>query len=466
MSWWSRLFGHAPSKPTQKARVLYVSVTPPDARVVLTPQGGANVGPPSQVPIVADGYGHQALLLPANLPAWGADLDVSAPGYVTMKLWVGIPLIDFELAGGVALVKAQHRPELIPRAPLPPMPPGSYDRTLPFTQPSGPDGLFYRGNFCGIRVPGLPLLEGMSGYTVAGWKDNAVGGLNPPIMALDVPRYTKVSWELVDQYLHDYAARGYTHLQCSVGHAIEAGLSIDDYLAYTDHVEALGLFRDHWFLGGGPWRGRNEDGSFTEHRDQDRNHWAPLVDPWIDALLANKAIDAACVGWQLDQFNTGDTQRGTRPSPIQTIIDYFADRLGPSNIPIGTHWVNEAGGWWDPQDPRPGASVDRFSWWRNQRNKLLWFHHQGDVSMPVGMYQAKLCDTLNPFGDGRMGRSGLFDDRPFGLVIYECSASEQYDLRMSEDEGDLRGYLLCCTKAASAVAGYGNGGRLPDGSVL
>jgi len=40
----------------------------------------------------------------------------------------------------------------------------------------------------------------------------------------------------------------------------------------------------------------------------------------------------------------------------------------------------------------------------------------------------------------------------------------------SEEMGCLRGYeMICCTRVGDsirAVAGYGNGGRRPDGSVL
>jgi len=215
-------------------------------------------------------------------------------------------------------------------------------------------------------------------------------------------------------------------------------------------VQSYGFFADHWFLGGGTFNAR----------DQDVTYWRPLCQPWFDALFAANAIDTCCVGWQLDGYNTGVERmiQGRMQSPIQTIIDYIAGQCVPREIPVGTHWLNEAGAWNDP--------FDRFTWWRDQRGKQTWFHHQGDVNMDIPTYQAKLVDTLQPFGDGRMGTSGLFGDRPYGLVVFECSAQAQFDLNMSEDTGDQRGMLLCCTKAASHVSGYGNGARLRDGSVL
>ena len=337
----------------------------------------------------------------------------------------------------VAFRSRPPRPAPVARPPLPAFPPGKYDRELPFTPPPA-DVLFYRGNFCGVRVPEVPNLPGMAGYTLP-------GGDKSLVMSLDVFKYDSV--EQQNLILGAHAQRSYTHYQCSIGHAIEQGWSIDRYVEFSARVQAIVGFADHWFIGGGPWNTRDADASF----------WAPVLDPWIDALLASGAIDAACVGWQLDQFNKpGD--------PILSIIDYVAGRLGPSNIPIGTHWVNEAGGWWQTG----GDPGDRFSWWSRMRNRVLWFHHQGSTTLDIPTYQAKLVDTLQPFGDGRMGTSGLFGDRPFGLVVYECSAQDQFDdpTGHTEDLGDLRSYLLCCTRAASTVSGFGNGARRPDGSPL
>src|SRR5262249_37317562 len=149
-------------------------------------------------------------------------------------------------------------------------------------------------------------------------------------------------------------------------------------------------------------------------------------------LLKTQSIDCACVGWQLDMANIpGD--------PIIGIIDHFAEKLGPHEIPIGTHWVNHAGGWWatggSPQNP---DVVDRFSWWRRLRNPLLWFHFQGPTHYDgqpfydfpdwmINDFQGHMADTLNPFGDGRMGTSGLFGDRPFAMTIYECSGQAQFN---------------------------------------
>jgi hypothetical protein len=331
------------------------------------------------------------------------------------------------------------------RAPLGPLPPGSYDRDLPTYFSPSPDLLTYRGNFCGIRVKDAPGVPGGMNATVP-------GGDTSLMMAAHLDRYPL---EIQQEYLQQYGSYGYSHLQQSLGHSMEAGRSIDQVVETLGMIGSRGLFRDIWFLGGGPLG--NVANAHPENRDRDAAYWKPILDPWIDALLANRAIDCACVGWQLDQFNKESDSR-TGEGPLQSIIDYLADRLGPHGIPIGTHWVNEAGAWNTP--------MDRFAWWKRQRNRLSWFHQQGPTDTPIADYQAKIKDVLDPFGDGRMGTSGLFGDRPFGCVLYECSAQAQYDGLMTEGEGDLRSTLILCTKAAGQFAGYGNGGRGFDGGWL
>lgn len=358
-------------------------------------------------------------------------------------------------------------PPYQPRPPLPAPPPGSYDSTLPFEPPATPTRDFYRGNFCGVRVPGIPLLPEMSGYTVPGWSANADDGrgLNPPIMALDITRYWHLDRGVVRAILDAHATRGYTHLQCSVGHAIAQGLSLKDYLAYCSYAKAIVPYLDQWFLGGGPWLAR----------DETSDYWRPLLQPWIAPLKAGHLADLACVGWQLDGYNTGDLRTISgynEPYPaIQSIVDYFAEQFTAVGIPIGTHWINHAGGWWSESDPYyqnadgTPAPDARFRWWNRQVNKVRYFHHQGDTNMVIPEYQARLVDTLQPFGDGRMGAPNTFS-----LVIYEYTAQAQFDVDrdyyQTEDQGDQRGFYLACTVAASHVGGYGNGARRVDGTWL
>jgi hypothetical protein len=84
------------------------------------------------------------------------------------------------------------------------------------------------------------------------------------------------------------------------------------------------------------------------------------------------------------------------------------------------------------------------------------------------------ADTLDYFGGrtdkGHMGSSQRNGDAAFKLTVFECSGQDQFDdtlgnpNRISEDEGDRRGFLLLCTTNPWAhITGYGNSAGRPDG---
>lgn len=331
------------------------------------------------------------------------------------------------------------------RAPLGPFPqPEDYDHALPFVPPDGPDLLFYRGNFCGIRIADAPVVPGCNAS-------------NPTcVMACLLDNYPA---DVQDTYLHTYASYGYTHLQRSIGHSLFYGGTVDSHIALSRRAQSYGLFCDEWFLGAEAFN----------TRDQDAAYWAPIIGPVIDQMVAAGVVDSACVGWQLDQWNIpGNTIIG--------IIAMVANRL-PAAVPVYTHWVNEAMAWWKTggevwTDAYQTINVDnRFSWWLAMQPYLTGGYHQGSNRMAIsdpGLYQAHVRDTLNPFTDGRMGHSQRNGSRNFAFVEMECTAQFQFDGVTDENQGDLTGYLLTCTLGDSGgvMSGYGNGARMPDGAPL
>ena len=162
-------------------------------------------------------------------------------------------------------------------------------------------------------------------------------------------------------------------------------------------------------------------------------------------------------------------------------------------MPLFTHWVNEALAWWRKVGERPDGSDigevwsdqyqtievhDRFTWWLAMQPYLTGGHHQGSTRMPMKEYQDRICDTLDYFGGdtakGAMGQSHRTGTpAPFQLTGWEVSGQDQFDdvpsnpHRISEREGDSRGYLVTCTTTKWAhLSGYGNGARRPDGTAL
>jgi hypothetical protein len=367
---------------------------------------------------------------------------------------------------GSAGALGPQRPTIM-RPPLPPFPePVDYRTSLPFALPSGRALDLYRGQFCGLRIKGAPTVPGSN-------------GANPEcIMSCLLDNYPA---PIQEEFLGRYAEDGYTHLQRSLGHALGYGHSIESFIALTQKAQReFGLYSDVWFIA-------NEFPGFQH--DADASYWGPILDPYIDRLLDAGAINCACPSWQMDQV-----MGGAPGNPTISVIAHVAKRLPPS-IPIYSHWMNEALAWWRKVgENADGSDIgevwsdeyqtievhDRFSWWYAMRYYLSGGHHQGNTRMLTKEYQDRLCDTLDYFGDengrctgkGDMGqsiRSG--EPRPFALTVFECSAQDQFDdtptneYAISEDEGDLRGYLLMCTTSPwGHMRGYGNGARMPDGA--
>lgn len=338
-------------------------------------------------------------------------------------------------------------PPVILRPPLGPYPqPVNYPTELNFTPPSFPDLYFYRGDFCGLHLPGAPWVPGANDQ-------------NPEcVMACLLDNYPQ-EWQ--ERYLETYAGYGYTHLQRSIGHSLFYGGTVQSHIQLSRKAQSIGLYADEWFLGGEALKTPNADASY----------WAPILQPIIDQMLGEGAIDHACVGWQLDQLNWD-----APGNPLISIIAYVAKAL-PSNIPLYTHWMNEALAWWktggevwvDQWNPDGFNVHDRFTWWLAMRPYLTGGHHQGNTTMArtdPKLYQDKLKDTLDAFHDGRMGfsrRSGV--EIPFQLTGYEETAQDQFDDRCSEEEGDRVGSIILCTTSGTGAGmdGYGNGDRTPEG---
>lgn len=346
-------------------------------------------------------------------------------------------------------------PSKEPRSPFTLPQPVNYDHVLPFTPP-GRDLYFYRGNFCGLTVPGAPPVPGGSSYTDL-------------MMACLLDNYP---FEWQDKFLEKYS-KYFTHLQRSIGHSVFYGHPLSEHIALSKRVQQAGLFADEWFLGAEAFN------TFRAPVD----YWRPIMDPIISAMLDAGAVDHACVGWQLDQFCADG-------NPTIEIIKYFAERL-PKEIPLFTHWVNEALAWWkdgggEVWTDQYGSTLvrDRFSWWYVMQPYLTGGHHQGDVDMALTnpqLYQDKVKDTLDYFrgrtDKGNMGqsrRSGSAKD--FSLTIFECTAQGRFGQNgrnngkpwVTEAQQAQTGYILSCTTSfnGKGVGGYGNDACLPSGLVL
>lgn len=341
--------------------------------------------------------------------------------------------------------------------------------TLDFTPPPFPSVRFYRGNGCGMRLPaGIPKIPGAAGFTIPGWND-------PPVMTgFDFPHYWRRSKDELGELCTQYVAEGNSHIEISLGVLVELGFSLDELVAYAGFLNQYVPFIDAWALSDGAFRGRLDDGTWTECRDRDRDFWAPKLDPLFDALLANGLIHCACVGRQLDGANTMTPGPGGKyPNALLSIIQYMADKLRPHDVRIGTHWVNAEGGAWNDVVVKDDHGndvhiVDRALWWDHQVKDLVqWFHVQlncervggigGTWKEPTAELQRHLGPEIFDF----------FASRPWaGATVYEPTWQAEFDNECTRLQAVQRGLGLLCAPARRPPDGYGFGPWQMNGEPL
>jgi hypothetical protein len=311
------------------------------------------------------------------------------------------------------------RPVPTPRGPLPPFPPGSYDRTLPWTLPTGPAVL--RADAWGVTLPGAPWVLG--------------GSSEHPerILSWFLDRFPE-EWQA--KILWQHGLNGYTHFILSAPDSIQGNeQSLDQFVALCRSVKAV-LPYVTVFLGS----------KLYQPRDQTAAQWIAYVDPIMDALIAAQAVDEFVPAWEWNLFNV----------PGQTTLDVFrhvGQKAHAAQTSCWLHFSPEVTSWFVNGDPR-----GRYGFWADLGADVDGLLYQTHPEWSIGETQARLVDTLTQFGQQGLGHK---------LRFYEDQAELMFSHdRPNEDDANLRGYLACCTNGVSRVYGYGNGARCPNGDPL
>jgi hypothetical protein len=184
--------------------------------------------------------------------------------------------------------------------------------------------------------------------------------------------------------------------------------------------------------------------------------WADFADPIMEALIEANAADEFILGWEWDLWNApGDVT-------IQA-FKHAGQRAHAAGRSFWMHFSPHVTAWFKDGDPRGrfgfyddiGTDVDGLNY-QSGRNPdgSLW---------DCDLLQARIVDSLWQFGtQGNRHKFRLDED----------AASLQWDNdRPNEDDGDLRGYVGCCTvdnvrHTDAKVWGFMNGGRMPDGTAI
>lgn len=313
---------------------------------------------------------------------------------------------------------------------MPPLPPGSYDRTLPWVLPQTRD--FLRGDAWAVPCPGLPAVPGGPSGGSSEHPERILTGLDY--------KYDRSRWwpEMVYHHLE----RGYTHwlrwwpnAAYDVGYG--GGNSIQQFVDDCGLLKRLGMQYIQVSLGS----------KVFDPRDQSAQGWADRVGPVLTALLAAKVVDEIIPGFEWDSFNVpGDT--------TSQVFKAIGRQCHAAGVSCWAHF--QAGRtWW--------GTMNRFDFWTDLGADMDGLNYQTDPTWSVPMMQARLVDTLSQFGrEGNIHKVRLGED--------------QADLQFTHDhpdelDGALRGYLACCTVDNIAgtdakVWGYGGGGMNLQGGWL
>jgi len=155
--------------------------------------------------------------------------------------------------------------------------------------------------------------------------------------------------------------------------------------------------------------------------------------------------------WEWDSHNIPG-------SPTIDALKHFGQRAHEGGASFWTHFFPGHTSWLADGDPR-----GRYGFWSDLGADVDGLQYQTVPTWTIGETQARLVDTLSQFGS---------QGNQYKLRFFEDQASLQFTHdHPDEDDAALRGYLACCTidnvkQTDAKVWGYGNGGRMPDGSPL
>lgn len=323
-----------------------------------------------------------------------------------------------ELREALGLIETPGNSPSAARVPLPPFPPGTYDKDLPWTLPRSRDVL--RADAWGVPVPGLPFVPR--------------GSSEHPERLLTYFDYKYSSADL-QRGLAAHTARGYTHWVRSWPDArSDGGQTIEQFVSDCLFIKSAGFYV-HVKLASKDF----------DPRDQTAAQWIERLSPVMDLLMETQAVDEFGV-WEWDAFNV----------PGRTTIDTFK-LLGKlahaGGCSFWLHFLPEHTSWFANGDPG-----GRYGFYDDLGLDVDGLDYQTQPTWTIEETQARLVDTLIQFAkQGNRHKLRFFED--------QASLQFTHD-HPDENDAALRGYLACCTKGPATVWGYGNGGARPDGSVL
>jgi hypothetical protein len=301
--------------------------------------------------------------------------------------------------------------------------------SLPLAQPTGiparPNLRWFRGNMCGLRVPGITAVPG--------------GAADPSLfLSWFYDRYSPADRATIRAA---YVAQGYTHIHLSWCDSRVFGTTQAQYVTFAQELAAAGLYVGHFFCGKDQDSGKSNADIMTD------------ITPLIGLLQAAAVIPWCCVGWELSLWRSPMV---ADPTSVQGLVNSIAALVVPgSNL-----YVHFQEGYLSfPEPGHPNADF-----WNPNVGKLTGILYQKALPQDNGLFQSTIGDCLTRFAgnDSFSNTSGF--GHPWDFVTYEVTASFQFAGSMTQAQGDAVGlagvYAPFKTgpgPTTAVVMGYGNG---------
>lgn len=269
---------------------------------------------------------------------------------------------------------------------------------------------FWKGNMCGIRLPGAPAVAG-------GAADAAL------ILSWFYDRYPS-DWR---RRIQDaWRARGYTHVLLSWPDARVAGATPESFAGICRELTVAGFYPCPMLCS-------------KDHDPRDVNGVIANIEAVLPSLVG--VVPLACIGWELSLWLS--------PTDVQTLIDRYAPPFVAAGARVYVHFQQGYGSF-----QQPGKTVADF--WNPNVGKLTGLLHQKIVAQTREQYRTDsggLVDMLQRFaGHFNVAADSGFG-HPFDLVALEITATQQFNGQMNEADGDRLGQWAIDTPPQNGPAG-------------
>jgi len=277
----------------------------------------------------------------------------------------------------------------------------------PSPSPFKPAPRFYRGNMCGVRVPGLPAIA---------------GGANDPSLVL--------SW-LYDRYNPEdrkrirgvWKTQNYLDVLLSWPDSRAYGQTPQQFRETIDELLAEDFFPCPMLCS-------------KDHDPHDVYGVKQNIEPILPYLI--DVVPRICIGWELSLWLT--------PTQVQELIDWLAPMFTPAGTRVYVHFQE---GYMAFQ--QPGQFIADF--WKANVGLLTGVLAQKKLSHDNAQFRDWIGDCLTRMaGNFNMPTDSGFG-HPFDFVMLEISAQPQFNGGLSEAEGDTLGQFALNSPPASGPAG-------------